>query len=124
MNALEERIEGLRRRYRRTLPGYVAEIGKLMMQASDQTVRRTDLLRPFHTLAGTAGTFGYDEIATRAWEAECILSSNTAPEITADEMGQLTSCLADLQAALTRQLDVIDESPDTMWATFEGGGVV
>lgn len=124
MDALEERIKGLRERYARTLPGFVAEIRKLMVQASERKVPRADLLRPFHTLAGTAGTLGYEEIATLAWETEHILCSNSAPEVTADELRQLTARLADLEAVLGRHLEAADGTRDTTWSAFEGGGVV
>lgn len=122
MNLLEERIKGLRQRYARALPGYLAEIRELMVQASE--VSRAALLRPFHTLAGTAGTFGCVEIASLAWEAEGILSSNSASNVSGEELEQLTSRLMDLEEALRRQPDSDDGSPDTVWSTFEGGGVV
>ena len=125
MNALEERIKHLRHRSARPFPGLVAEIKGLVTQASDLTVARADLLAPFHTLAGTAGTFGFEEIAAVAWESECILASSAAPEITAGELEQLTARVVQLEEALHRQLQSVDESPDdTTWVPFEGGGVV
>jgi chemotaxis protein histidine kinase CheA len=119
MDALEKRIKELRQRYAQKLPGLVAEISTLMMRKAP----RAGLLRQFHTLAGTAGTFGYEEITTLAWEAEYILSSSPAPEITPGELGQLTSRMVHLQE-VCRTLEVIDESRDNTWSTFEGGGVV
>lgn len=124
MDALEERIKELRQRYALTLPGIVAKICRLMLQPNERSVPRADLLHQFHTLAGTAGTFGYEEIATLAWEAECILSSSPASEVISEEIGQLTSLLMDLDEALRRQLDGEDGSRSTGWSTFEGGGVV
>jgi chemotaxis protein histidine kinase CheA len=120
MKALEERTKELRQQYARTLPRFVAEIGRMMVVK----VPRADLLHQFHSLAGSAGTFGYEEIATLAWEAEHILSSNSAPEITPGELGRLTSRMVHLTEVLSRTLEVVDESPNATWSTFEGGGVV
>ena len=123
MNALEERIRELRQRYALTLPDRVASIGNLLTQAGERNAARVELLRQFHTLAGTAGTFGYQDLATLAWEAECILSCASSPDVTPEEVERVSSRLADLDEALQRHLAADGGSPNVVWSTFEGGGV-
>lgn len=93
------------------------------MPVSERDISRAELLREFHTIAGTAGTFGYADIAALAWEAECILSSASEPEVTPDEVEHVAARLAALDQAVHQYLQY-DGSPDTVWSTFEGGGVV
>jgi HPt (histidine-containing phosphotransfer) domain-containing protein len=123
MNTLEERIRELRQRYAQTLPDRLASIAGMLMQAGERSIARTELLRQFHTLAGTAGTFGYEDIATLAREAERVLSSAQAPDVTPEEVECLVAGLVDLDAALRRHVEIGGWHGST-WSTFEGGGVV
>ena len=123
MNALEDRIRELRQRYAQTLPDRAASIGRMLMQAPQRNITRAELLRQFHTLAGTAGTFGYEDIAALAREAERVLSSAQAPDVTREEVERLVSGLVDLDVAIRRHLDA-GGSYGPVCSTFEGGGVV
>ena len=124
MNILEDRIRALRERYAQTLPDRVASIGGMLMQAGQQGCDRAELLRQFHTLAGTASTFGYEDIAALALDAERFLSTPSAPEVTPVEVEHLISVLVDLETVIRRHAGAGDGSPRTPWSTFEGGGVV
>jgi len=133
MNALENRIRELRQRYARTLPDRLASVARTLIQAGEtmqagETIQagetnipRAELLRQFHTLAGTAGTFGFEDIATLAGDAECLLSSASALYVTPDEVERLASGLVDLDIAMRRHVDTAG-SRGTAWSTFEGGG--
>ncbi|MDP9194096.1 MAG: Hpt domain-containing protein [Acidobacteriota bacterium] len=129
MNALENRIRELRQRYAQTLPERLASIARTLiqageaMQAGETNIPRAELLRQFHTLAGTAGTFGFEDIATLAADAECILSTASVPYVTPGEVERLASRLLDLDAALRRHLEGVG-SHGAAWSTFEGGGVL
>jgi chemotaxis protein histidine kinase CheA len=124
MNILEDRIRALRQRWAQTLPDRVASIGGMLMHAAECGCDRAELLRQFHTLAGTASTFGYEDIATLAWDAECFLSTPSAPEVTPAEVEHLVSGLVDLETVIRRHVEVGDESTRAGWSTFEGGGVI
>jgi chemotaxis protein histidine kinase CheA len=100
MNQVQERINELRQRYMRTLPDRVATIGGMLMHST-----RAELLRQFHTLAGTAGTFGYDDVAVLAGEAERTLSgAGPATAVTRAEIQDVAFCLADLDHAIQQHL--------------------
>lgn len=103
MLPIEQRITELRHRYTLSLPDRFAAIrGAFLGDAMN--LPRTDLLRRFHTIAGSAATFGYDDIAALAADAECILSAATLPAVTPGEAAYLTSCMTGLEKALQRHL--------------------
>jgi chemotaxis protein histidine kinase CheA len=123
MSILEDRIRALRQRYAQTLPDHVASIGRMLTQG-DRGCDRAVLLRLFHTLAGTASTFGYEDVATLAWDAECFLSTPSAPEITRAEAEHLASGLVDLETVIRRHVVAGDETSRAEWSAFEAGGVI
>jgi chemotaxis protein histidine kinase CheA len=115
MNILEDRIRALRERWAQTLPDRVASIEGMLTHAAECGCDRAELLRQFHSLAGTASTFGYDDIAALAWDAEYFLSMPSVPEVTPAEVEHLVAGLVDLETVVRRHVEV---------GTFEGGGVV
>jgi HPt (histidine-containing phosphotransfer) domain-containing protein len=102
MVSIEERITELRYRYTLSLPDRFAAIRG---GVDGRTLPRTDLLRRFHTIAGSAATFGYTDMATLAAGAESVLAAATVPAVTPREAEYLTSCVAGLEEALQRHLD-------------------
>ena len=103
MLPIEERITELRHRYTLSLPDRFAAI-RCAFEGDASNLRRRDLLRRFHTIAGSAATFGYGDIAALAADAECILAAATLPAVTPAEAASLTSCVAGLEKALQRHL--------------------
>jgi HPt (histidine-containing phosphotransfer) domain-containing protein len=103
MLSIEERITELRHRYTLSLPDRFAAIRGAFLDGT-LNLPRTDLLRRFHTIAGSAATFGYEDIAALAADAECILSAATLPAVTPGEAAYLTACVTGLEQALQRHL--------------------
>jgi chemotaxis protein histidine kinase CheA len=122
MEALEQRIRELKQRYALTLPDRVASIGNLLLQAGEQAVVRAELLRQFHTLAGTAGTFGYNDVAALACEAEGLLSSVATPEVTPDEVEHVACRLVDLDEVIHRDVGCYGLSNRTALSFLEQAG--
>jgi|GEM_PF-2715839 len=68
---LESRLTQLRQRYTSSLPERLASIGETLEDCEHGVQDSgTRLNRQFHTLAGTAGTYGLLTIATMAAEGE------------------------------------------------------
>jgi HPt (histidine-containing phosphotransfer) domain-containing protein len=109
MLPLEQRIRELRHRYVLSLPDRIAAIAGAVIDDAGK-IARADMLRRFHTIAGSASTFGFDDIATLAGQAESALSAASVPEVTPGETAYVTSCVAELRNALDRYLD--DHSTD------------
>ncbi len=71
--SFEERFAALRRDWRSQLPPKLAEASALMAAcraAPQDDARLADLHRLLHTLAGSAGTFGLDDLGARARAVE------------------------------------------------------
>jgi HPt (histidine-containing phosphotransfer) domain-containing protein len=110
MLPLQQRIEELRHRYVLSLPDRIAAIAGAVIDDA-RKLARADMLRRFHTIAGSASTFGYEDIASLAGQAESALSATSVPEVTPGEAAYLTSCVAELRNALHRHLDIDSTNP-------------
>jgi diguanylate cyclase (GGDEF)-like protein len=97
--SVEEKIRVLRDRFVQGLAGRVvtidAELGEMAANGS-----AVALERHFHTLAGTAGTYGLDRIAELAAHGEEICSD---PIVDAGAMRSLHAIVADLRAAIAAE---------------------
>jgi chemotaxis protein histidine kinase CheA len=71
--SFQERFAALGRDWRAQLPGKLAEASALMeacRAAPQDAAKLEELHRLLHTLAGSAGTFGLDDVGTRAKAVE------------------------------------------------------
>ncbi|MGH9419612.1 MAG: Hpt domain-containing protein [Thermoanaerobaculia bacterium] len=68
---LEGRLANLTRRYLDAVPDRIAAIGETLMHCQRESIDAATFLgRQFHTLAGTAGTYGLLAVSAVAVEAE------------------------------------------------------
>lgn len=70
----EEQLKLLKVQYQHKLPSLLNDIIRLYNQLSiDPNLVRDDLLRKLHTLKGSSGTFGFDDVAQASGQIEQIL---------------------------------------------------
>ncbi|HEX7897474.1 MAG TPA: Hpt domain-containing protein [Planctomycetota bacterium] len=77
----QEKLDALRRRLAERLPGIVAELEaacREQLAAPADAVKLELAVRGSHTLAGTAGTYGYLELGQAARALELLLRAGTA----------------------------------------------
>ncbi len=101
-SALDERLEILRQEFARRLPDRIAfareAVDTLQLDpGADEPLRYA--YRQFHSLAGSAGTYGYDEISQFARVGEALLDASFEEGIPlqARDFDRLHELLADLQ---------------------------
>jgi chemotaxis protein histidine kinase CheA len=88
----QEKLEALRRRLAERLPGIVADIESacrefLALPADPE--RRERAVRGSHTLAGTAGTYGYLTLGQAAKALELLLRGGGAAAEVEAQLGRL-----------------------------------
>ena len=74
--AQQEKLEALRRRFAERLPGLVAELEELARLPE----RREEATLRGHTLAGTAGTYGFAALGRAARALELLLRDGAPAE--------------------------------------------
>jgi len=80
--AMREKLEALRRRLAERLPGMVAELEDVVRRCLESPAdpgRREPAVRGSHTLAGTAGTYGFLDLGRAARGLELLLRDGAAP---------------------------------------------
>lgn len=81
MNALDvirqEKLDALRRRLVERLPSLVADLEAACRDALLDEARREPALRGSHTLAGTAGTYGFRDLGRAAAALEDLFRAGT-----------------------------------------------
>lgn len=90
--AHQEKLDALRRRLAERLPGIVAEIEtacREWMAAPADAARHEKAVRTSHTLAGTAGTYGYLELGQAARALELLLRGGAPLGDVEAQMGRL-----------------------------------
>lgn len=98
--SIEEKIRVLRDRFVHGLAERIANIDAELREMAGNGSAMV-LERHFHTLAGTAGTYGLDRIAELAGEGEEICNDQI---VDASAMQSLHAIVADLRAAVTAEL--------------------
>lgn len=88
----QEKLEALRRRLAERLPGIVSDIEascrELLALPADPD-RRERAVRGSHTLAGTAGTYGYLALGQAAKALELLLRGGGSAEAVEAQLGRL-----------------------------------
>ena len=102
--ALDARLTELRNRFKAVLPqrmdGIMARLGTLAPGSWDD-VAREELKTEVHSLAGSAGLFGFDRIGATAGELErLIMRVAKQPAASHADMDEIQDLAARLQAAV------------------------
>ncbi len=102
---LQEKLCQLQQQYRAKLPQKIAALEqgwqKINQHPSDTGLYQ-NLIRDFHTLAGSAGSYGFDTVTALCRESENILKSNQPP-FTAELTREIQHRLAAMkQSAMTK----------------------
>lgn len=93
-NEIAERFAALRGRFVGDLPSRLRMILRSLQQAGRDGADASDLERLFHTVAGTAATFGLTAVAALALEAEEVCAGGCADEPT---RAYLAMVIADME---------------------------
>jgi len=120
-----ERMRILRDTYARELPGKVEAIEgewKFLLSSGEYQTNIHTVIRSFHTLAGSAATFGYPHLSEVARQGEKILKSNMEyGQISGVTEGQINSCLQKMKALYechkvqnSGDLPVVKSSPESV----------
>lgn len=113
--AKEERLGALRRRLLERLPGMLADIASACrdtLAAPGDAARHERAVRACHTMAGTAGTYGFFAIGDVSHDLErAFRGSATPPE-------------RDIETLLAHLLGLLPEAPPACHAGAASEGVV
>jgi chemotaxis protein histidine kinase CheA len=120
-NTLEGRLLDLRKRYVRTLPEKVALIAETLRQC-EQGVPESwgELDRQFHTLAGTAGTYGLFGIAAAALDGEEVCAGFGGTAVDDGEVRYLRSLIDEIEGVVAHDLTV-DPSTEAFFRSMYSG---
>jgi HPt (histidine-containing phosphotransfer) domain-containing protein len=99
----EQFLEQQRADYQRVLPEKVGQLQVLWRAAAagaEAAQPLAELERLAHTLAGTAGTFGFRELGLAAKALELLLQPQAGPLLTPTRRSEIAQAIATLQASL------------------------
>ena len=97
--ALMGRLVDLRGRFIKTVPGRVDAIAATLARCEADFAAIHQLERQFHTLAGTAGTYGLDSVAITASEAEAVCAEFLETHVNNETFHYLKDLIDQLRAA-------------------------
>jgi diguanylate cyclase (GGDEF)-like protein len=113
-DALNDALAELRREYLFEAPGRLAELRKdVAALRAGETDAMASLVRRFHRLAGSGGSYGFPDISDIAREAEQWLSTESPPAgaETAARLERLVDRLAESFNGAARELGLPDRGP-------------
>ena len=106
MSAMQLRLNELTERFAGRLPDRITAMSRLLMHVDGETVEpapAAELERLLHSLAGTAGTFGFTSVASLASQGEA-LCAGAGGGLEGENLRKVRSLIRQLAAVVsTRQ---------------------